>query len=442
MKRFAASALCALLAACDGGGGGGAPAPEARAITVWWAQWAPADGLQELGRDFEKETGIKVTVHQIPWPNYADQVNLEFGNKETKFDIVIGDSQWIGRGATRGLYIDLTDWIKTAVDMTTVHPKAARYLCEYPPGSGRFWAAPCETDAIGIAYRRDWFDDPKEKEAFKAKYGRDLKAPDTWEEFRDIAEFFHRAGDKRYGCSILSGRDYDALTMGFEQVLYAFGGSWGDEKTYAVQGHINNEGAVAALDFFRELMKFSPPGGSKLDYGQCLEPFKNGSTAMLVNYFAFYPDIAQKLGDKVGFCPMPRKGDRRFASLGGQGMSISAKAPAARQELAKQFIKWFCQLKVQKEWIRKPAGFTANTEILKSDEFRKASPYNAAFADSLDCLVDFWNIPIFGELLAPVQQYLGEAVDGKKSSKEALDAIAAEHEKIFAKARADGVLPK
>ncbi len=435
MKRLCAFAMLASLAACG-------KSSEPKSITIWWAQWAPADGLQELGKEFEKETGIPVTVHQIPWPNYSDQVNLEFGNATTKFDIVIGDSQWIGRGATKGQYIDLTDWLKGAVDMNTVHPKAAKYLCEYPAGSGRFYAAPCETDAVGIAYRRDWFEDPKEKEAYKAKYNRDLKAPDTWEEFKEIADFFQRPDEKRYGCAILSGRGYDALTMGFEQVLYAFGGSWGDEKTFAVKGRINNDGAVAALDFFKELMKSSPPGGTKLDYGEVMEPFYNGSTAMVVNYFAFYPEVVKKLSDKSAFCRMPRKGDRRFASLGGQGMSISAKVSPARQELAKQFIKWFEQLKIQKEWFKKPAGFTSNTEILKSDEFRKASPYNAAFADSLDCLVDFWNTPIFGELLAPVQQYLGEAVDGKKSSKEALDAIAEEHEKIIGKAKADGVLPK
>jgi multiple sugar transport system substrate-binding protein len=437
-KRLACLVALALSACGQKPDAGG----DAKSITIWWAQWAPADGLQELGKDFEKETGIAVKVHQTPWPDYQNQVNLEFGNKETKFDIVIGDSQWIGRGASKGLYIELTEWLKGAVDMSTVHPRAAKYLCEYPPGSGKYWAAPCETDAIGIAYRRDWFEDAKERDAFKAKYGRELKAPDTYEEMRDIAEFFTRPNDKRYGVSWLTGRGYDALTMGFEQVLYAFGGSWGDEKTFQVKGHVNNDGAVAGLEYLQAMLKFAPPGGENLDYGQCLDPFKNGSAAMLVNYFAFYPDIAATFGEKVGFCPMPRKGDRRFASLGGQGMSISAKAPKARQEAARKFIAWFEQLKIQKEWIKKPAGFPANTEILKSDAFRKASSYNAAFADSIDILVDFWNVPVFGELLVPVQRYVGEAIDGKRSAKEALDAVAEEQEKIFAKARENGELPK
>ena len=165
-------------------------------VTIWWAQWEPAAALQILGNEFEKETGIAVEVKQIPWPSYQDQVFLNFGNNRTDFDIVIGDSQWIGRGATKGLYLELTDWLPSAVDIETIHPRAARYLCEYPPGSGKFFAAPCETDAIGFVYRKDWFENEGERAAFKARYGRELQPPDTWQEFRDVAEFFSPARAK------------------------------------------------------------------------------------------------------------------------------------------------------------------------------------------------------------------------------------------------------
>ena len=127
---------------------------EDKKITIWWAQWDPAAALQELGHEFAEETGIAVEVYQIPWPAYQDQVFLNFGNKQTDFDIVVGDSQWIGRGATKGLYLELTDWLPEAVDVGAIHPLAARYLCEYPPGSSRFFAAPCQTDAIGFVYRK------------------------------------------------------------------------------------------------------------------------------------------------------------------------------------------------------------------------------------------------------------------------------------------------
>lgn len=403
-------------------------------LTIWWAQWDPAEGLEDLAKDFTAQTGIAVRVHQIPWPSYQDQVFLNFANKQTDFDIVIGDSQWIGRGATKGLYVELTDWLPTAVDMDTVHPRAARYLCEYPIGSGRFWAAPCETDAIGFVYRRDWFEDPAEKAAFKARYGRDLAPPETWEAFRDLAEFFHRPDQKRYGCALLTGRGYDSIVMGFQPFLWSWGGSWGDRQTYQVEGHLNTPEAVAGLEFMIGLLDFTPPGGRNSDYFNNLDLFSNGSTAMMLDYFPFYPGIVAQMGDKAGFFTVPGKDGRRGISLGGQGFSISTKTPKAQQELAKQFIAWFQKTEVQKKWITYPGAFTANTVLLKSQAFKDASPFNATFAASLDYLDDFWNAPNFNELLAVAVRYLGEAVDGQISARQALDRIAEEHELQFLEA--------
>jgi multiple sugar transport system substrate-binding protein len=404
-------------------------------LTIWWAQWAPADGLQELANEFGAKEHVTVKVHQIPWPSFQDQVFQEFGKQQTAFDIVVGDSQWLGRGATSGLYVDLTSWLPTAVDLKSLHPLALGYLSEYPTSSGKYYAVPAETDAMGFAYRKDWFADATEKSAFQSKYGKELAPPQTWDELKTLAEFFTRPDQKRYGVALITGRGYDDVVMGFEQVLYAFGGSWGDFKSMKVRGFLDSPDAVKGLEFFKGLLAYSPPGGSKFGYGEALEPFVNNSAAMLMNYFAFFPDLAKKLGDKVGFFAMPANGSRRVASLGGQGFSISTKTSAPQQELAKKFIAWFEQPATQREWVQKPGGFTANQEILKGEQFRQASPYNAAFAQSLDIVQDFWNVPPYNELIASAAQRLGEVLDGKTPPKAALTALAQEHEQILEQAK-------
>jgi multiple sugar transport system substrate-binding protein len=426
LNALACLAPCLVLA-CSGEKGAAKEAP----LTIWWFQWAPAAGLRELAAEFTKSSGIAVDVQEIPLSQYQTQVFTEFGNQRTSFDIVIGDSQWIGRGATKGLYLELTDWLPTVVTLDSVHPRAARYLCEYPSGSGRWYAAPCETDAVGLAYRKDWFEDPAEQAAFQQRFGRPLAVPATWEEFRDVASFFQRPGEKRYGCALPTGRSYDALTMGFQNLLWAFGGRWHEEGSNEVVGHLDTPASAAALDFFKELVALGPNGASQLDYGQVLEAFTNGSTAMLLNYFAFFPGIHEKFGEKVGFAVVPGKDGRRVASLGGQGLSISTKIPPARQTLAKQFIAWFLQRDVQAQWITKPAGFTANTQILASPEFRALTPYNGPFADSIDSMQDFWNVPVFNELMAVTQRYVGMALDGELDSAAALSALAREKERIL-----------
>lgn len=434
MRKLALLLVLPLLwAGC--GGETAAPAERLAAerptLTIWWAQWAPAAGLQELAGEFAAAYAVEVDVHQIPWSSYQDQVFLNFGNRQTDFDIVIGDSQWLGRGAEQGLYLDLTDWLPTNVDSGALHPRALKYLCEYPPGSGQYYAAPCETDAVGFAYRKDWFEDPGEQLAFQTQYGRVLEPPETWEEFRDIAQFFNRPDEGRFGCALLTGRGYDSLTMGFQQFMWAFGGSWGDTGVFDPVGRVDSPESAAALAFFKELLAFAPPGAVNFDYSRTVESFNNGSTAMAMTYFAFCPGIQERMGGKAGYFVMPERDGRRFSSLGGQGLSISAKISEDRQGRAKQFIAWFLQEEIQRKWVRKEAGFTANQAVLDSEAFRAGAPYNAALAESLDYTQDFWNVPIYNELLALSQRYLGEALDDVQEPKAALEALAQAHAQLF-----------
>jgi multiple sugar transport system substrate-binding protein len=397
-------------------------------VTIWWAQWAPADGLARLGEEYKAQTGVTVEVRQIPWSDFQSLVFLEFAKPQTQFDVVVGDSQWIGRAVKDGWYLDLTDWMPAHIDLAGIAPNALKYLCEYPSGSGRFFAAPCETDAVGFAYRKDWFDDQSERAAFKARFGRDLAVPQTYAELKQVAEFFHRPDQKRFGIALLTGRSYDSLVMGFQQIMWAHGGGWIADGSL---DSLTTAGSVAALDYFKSLLAFGPVDAADLDYGKTPEYFLNGSTAIAMNYFAFFPGIAEQMGDKAGFFAMPTHDARRAVSLGGQGFSISTRASADQQLLAKDFIAWFNTPAVQKRWVTQPAGFTANAALLASPEFRHATPYNAAFAQSLDHVQDFWNIPEYGDLLNIAQQELGAALDGNKSSAEALQSIADQHKLIL-----------
>eukprot|EP01035_Chromulina_nebulosa_P000208 gene208-303_t len=40
----------------------GGVSARAAELTIFWAEWDPANYLQELANEYEKETGVKVTV--------------------------------------------------------------------------------------------------------------------------------------------------------------------------------------------------------------------------------------------------------------------------------------------------------------------------------------------------------------------------------------------
>jgi multiple sugar transport system substrate-binding protein len=266
-------------------------ASAAEKLTILWAQWDPANYLQELVKDYEKQTGVKVTVETTPWPDFQTKAFREFAAKGDAYDMVVGDSQWLGAGSTSGHYVDLTDFFaKHGVDKSMAPATVAGYA-EYPKGSKKYWAVPLEGDATGWAYRKDWFEDPKEMAAFKKKYGYDLAVPKTWAHLRDIAEFFHRPDQKRYGVAIYTDNSYDALVMGYENVLFGYGGELGDYDTYKVKGIIDSKTAIDALKFYKELYKFTPPGWGKVFFMEDNQAITEGLAAMSMNFFAFFPAL-------------------------------------------------------------------------------------------------------------------------------------------------------
>jgi multiple sugar transport system substrate-binding protein len=404
----------------DTGSGGGGK------LVIAWAQWKPSDYMEALAKDFTKDTGIAVEVKQIPWPQYQGKIQTDvWAGKSPDYDMVVGDSQWLGRGAVEGHYVDLTDWSKANIDWKDYDDNIKTFYCEY---NGKIWGIPCEADATGFAYRKDLFEDPKEMADFKAKYKRDLAPPKTWEEFRDVADFFTRPDKKLYGTALFYGgpKTYDGVTMGFMQVLWCEGGELFDPKTKAVQGVINSPAAVKALEFYtQELKKFCPPNSEDYYYDQTLQAYTSGQVATTMDWFTFFPGLVDKdknpYADKTGFFVSPKGPAGHYVSLGGQGLSISAYSKHV--EDAKKFLAWFAKSDTQQKWA-KLGGLSCNKQVLASDEFKKATPFNAVFAESVPFLRDFYNNPQYAKLLEITQTQWNAAAARTATPQQAMDTVA------------------
>ncbi len=350
--------------------------------------------------------------------------------------MIVGDSQWLGAASEAGHYVDLTQFFNDNKVGEIMAPATVKYYAEYPGNSGKYWAIPAEGDAVGWSYRKDWFEDPTEMANFKAKYGYDLAPPKTWKELRDIAEFFHRPDQNRYGIAIYTDNSYDAMAMGFENALFSFGGDLGNMETYEVEGYINSDKAVAALEAYRELYGFTPPGWAKTFFVEDNQAITEGLAAMSMNYFAFFPALLNESTNphaaNTGFFANPAgpSGDR-YAALGGQGISIVSYS--TKQEESFKFLQWFIKDETQKRWAEL-GGYTASAKVLESEEFRNATPYNEAFYQTMFIVKDFWAVPEFAELLGQLNNRIyPHIVGGEGTAKETLDALAADWKATFAK---------
>ncbi|MFP4563215.1 MAG: ABC transporter substrate-binding protein [Spirochaetia bacterium] len=443
MKRKALLIACLLLVSAGmvfagGQEEGAAAAEEDQFITIHWAQWAPADYLQRLSRDFTEETGIEVIVEQTPWETFVQKYNVEMIARSDAWDIIIGDSQDVGTMATGGHYVELTEWItENEVDENFTAASMTAYA-EYPKGSGRYYAVPAEGDCLGWAYRKDLFEDPDNMAAFEDEYGYELGVPKSWDMILDIAEFFHDPDNGFYGISIYGDNGYDSLVMFGEQSQWSFGGDLGDYETYELEGILNSPGSVAGIEFYKELFQYTPPAFSDAFYVKANDAFTAGIVPMTCNYFAFLPALANSAtspyADETGYfaCP-PQKGVdgkmHQYSALGGQGASVVEYS--RKKDLAMQWLEWFIRPEVQMEWAR-IGGYTCHIDTLESDTFLDATPYNPAFAESLQIMKDFWAVPEYGELLETYSKTIGNyVIRGQGTAQGALDTLVEQWTRIF-----------
>ena len=411
---------------------------QAANLTLCWAAWDPANALVELSKDFEAKSGNKMKFEFVPWPNFADRMLNELNSGGKLCDLLIGDSQWIGGAAENKQYIKLNDFFdKNKISMDDFIPATVLGYSEWPKNTPNYWALPAFGDVEGWTYRKDWFARPELQAEFKKKYSRDLGVPKTLEELKDIATFFQGRtidGKKVYGAAIPTERGSEGITMGAMSALYNYGFQYDNpKKPYDLQGFVNSEGAIKGLEYYKALYDCcTPPGASDWYMSQTNDAYRSGQVALQMNFAFIWPGVnadANVGGDKTGYFAMPAGPGGHFAQLGGQGISVVANSDHKDEALA--YIKWFAQKDVQAKWWTL-GGYSALSSVVNDPSFAKSQPYAQTFLDSMAIVKDFWAEPSYAALLLSTQKRLHDyVVAGKGTSKEALDGLVADWNKVF-----------
>ena len=411
---------------------------EAASLTLCWAAWDPANALVELSKDFTKQSGIDMKFEFVPWTSYADRFLNELNSKGKLCDLIIGDSQWVGGSAENGHYVKLNDFFdKEGIKMDDFVPATVVGYAEWPKNTPNYWALPAMADAIGWTYRKDWFAKPELQAEFKKKYNRDLAPPATYDELKQVAEFFQGRkidGKKVYGAYIYTERGSEGITMGVTNVLYDYGFDYQDAKTpYKMDGVVNSAGAVKGLEFYKELYKCcTAPGMTNAYMSEGLDAFKSGQVAMQMNFFAFFPGLYKDPdvgGDKIGFFSNPAGPSGQYTQLGGQGISVVSYSD--HKDDALKYIKWFAQPAVQQKWWE-IGGYSALRAVVEAPGFPKSAPFAPEFLKSMSFVKDFWAEPSYAELLQAMQKRVHDfVVADKGTAKEALDQLVADWTKVF-----------
>ncbi|MDB5664526.1 sugar ABC transporter substrate-binding protein [Cypionkella sp.] len=251
--------------------------------------------------DWEKATGGKVSI--ISQKNHFEL------DKEYKADIAAGTTSWCvgsNHSSFAPQYPDLF------TDLTPLIP--AESLAGFVPANiaaatinGKLTMLPrAQFDVSALYYQKSLYTDKAKAEAFKAKFGYDLAVPETWDQFRDQAEFF--ADPPNFYGTQYAGKD-EAINGRFYELVVANGGKmFNDDFTPA----FNSPAGKESLQWFVDLYKAGavPPGTTNYLWDDLGNGFASGTIALNLDWpgwSAFFNDpAASKVAGNVGVAPAPK----------------------------------------------------------------------------------------------------------------------------------------
>jgi maltose/maltodextrin transport system substrate-binding protein len=366
-------------------------AAETGKLLIWINGDKGYNGLQKVGDEFAKKTGVQVTVeHPEDAPGKFQQAAAAGKGP----DIWIWAHDRIGEWIAGGLLQPVTPSKKTLADLDPLALKAFSV-------GGKTWGYPISIEAVALVYNKDLVPVP----------------PKTFEEVIALDKKLSASGKK----AIL----WDYNNTFFTWPLLAAGGAYpfklkADGNFDPTSTGVNNAGGVKGTELLAKLIKdgVMPKGAG---YADMEAGMSQGKIAMMING-AWSWDNLKKSNINFGVAKIPMVNGKKAAPFVGViGAMISKASP--NRDVAVEFIENYMisvkGLKTINDDV--PLGTPASKALfaeLKSDPNIQATMASAQDGNPMP------NNPEMGRFWSSMASALQNVTEGRQAPQEALDAAA------------------
>jgi multiple sugar transport system substrate-binding protein len=261
----------------------------------------------EIRDEFEAATGAKLEIVEVPFAEHFPKLMNDVTTGTGEYDTSIAGAWWLGDLVAGDFIQPYDQWYDDPRfpkwDIEDVLP-GPRALLEY---NGQKYMVGNDHDGQVMYYRRDLLEDPEHQAAFKEKYGYDLIVPQTWQQFRDVAEYFN--GKDLNG----DGTPDSGLTMhlkvGGQGMFHFMSFSapfvigpdnpnlyWFDPETMTPL--LDSPGHVKAMETLVDLIQFGPEAMMGWSLGESWDYFLRGQAALTFTW-GDLGALAQQEGSQV-----------------------------------------------------------------------------------------------------------------------------------------------
>jgi multiple sugar transport system substrate-binding protein len=464
LRLMAAAVLVAGVAACtpgtSSGTGADAKAAKPQQLTMLYATAeADAAAVQALLPQFKQKFGFDLKMDTQPYDALQQKVFAESASSSSHYDIVIVDTPWApalvrnleplnGYLSNKALNdqadIAVGDFIPKVFYDTAVY-KAGDTVRHFPAETVtpdpvaiknkgfETYGLPIQANVAIMAYRKDLFDNPAEKAAFRQQYGRDLAVPATLDEYKDVAKFFTRPAKKLYGTTVMAGVG-DWATDDFKTLLAANGGDGhlvGDDLSLK----FSTPEGVKALTYYKSLIdsKVVPPGSTAASWDEAASTFDSGLAATTINYHALALQPSVK-GGQIGYAPVP-KGVAAGPHFGTWMLSLNKFSK--NKAWAYRAMTWLTAAEQQLA-MTKQQLHPSRTSVYQKITAEKGDPVRTNYYDtlgrSLAVGVGRARLTNYTEVSHAVAVAVNEAATGKQDPQAALSKAASDVKRLLKQA--------
>ena len=388
LERYAAGAVLALVV-------GAAQAQAPLRLLVWINGDKGYNGLQKVGNEFTRVSGVDVVVQH---PEGAPDKFQSAAAAGKGPDIMCWAHDRVGEWAKSGLVVPVRPKPRTKAEIDDAAWKAFTYR-------GQVWGYPLAIEAIGLIYNKALVPTP----------------PASFEEILALDKKL-KAESNGSKSAILWAYNNSFFTWGLLAGPggFIFGRTASGELDPTVVG-VNNAGALeGALMLDRLVKDRHMPKGAR--YAEMEGAFARGQVAMMING-PWAWDNVRKVGIDFGVAPIPRIGGKPGKPfVGVLGCMITA--PSKLKDVAREFIENHLLSVASLKTISAdvPLGTPANKAYfleLSQDPNIVATMANARAGEPIP------NIPEMGRFFPAMDAALEAITNGRQAPKDALDGAAA-----------------
>ncbi len=333
--------------------------------------------IKSLAADFKRSSGIDVEIRQVPYNQLLKE--LMNGVQSGECDAFSMDLPWMKELILGGYVQDLTEFYPDQQALASMFSDDV--LREHCFFGDRLFALPFSHTVQLFFYRKDLFDQIKNKRLFYERNKRELKVPTTWEEYKCVAKFFTRKynldSETLYGTT-LGAMNASGAVCEFLPRLWAEGGSV-FENGKAV---IDSDACLKALTEYIECFNYAHPESPAHWWDEQVEIFSRGDAAMM----AMYSDHATPLEDRsisnvvgeVGCTLLPG----RTSVLGGWSIGVSPYSD--KKSDAFEFLKWTASesLMIPNAMLGRIVPYRS---VFESSELHNLYPWYRTVPDAFAC---------------------------------------------------------